>query len=407
MNNPTYDVIVIGAGPAGLLAAQEIASKGHSVGVLEEHPKVGEPDHCAGLLSISGLKSLRLDLPDDVIQNRVIGARIFSPSGYSIRIERGAREAVVVDRRKFDSWLAERALNHGATILTNTKAIRIIPNQKLGYQVCIRENKKYSELTTRIVIDAEGSSCIISKSMGLPGVSKKCKLPAYQYEVINVDAVEDCVEMFYGRSIAPGFFSWIIPLGDRRARVGLAAKSQSKKRLDAAIQRHPLMAQKMKNAEIERRLGGIVLVGLPIKRTIRDQFLVAGDAAGMVKATTGGGVILGGLASQIAGKIVSRALQKDDFSNRILGRYDDTWRALLMKEFRAMYLAQKLLVTLSDKGLDILIKNMSESRLVDVIRREGDMDRQMRVIKKLLMNPRMIMTGLKSLRYFNPFMENI
>jgi flavin-dependent dehydrogenase len=148
-------------------------------------------------------------------------------------------------------------------------------------------------------------------------------------------------------------------------------------------------------------------VGLPIKRTIRDQFLVAGDAAGMVKATTGGGVILGGLASQIAGKIVSRALQKDDFSNRILGRYDDTWRALLMKEFRAMYLAQKLLVTLSDKGLDILIKNMSESRLVDVIRREGDMDRQMRVIKKLLMNPRMIMTGLKSLRYFNPFMENI
>ena len=58
MNIPTYDALVIGAGPAGLLAAKEIALKGYSVGVMEEHPKVGEPDHCAGLLSISGLKSL-------------------------------------------------------------------------------------------------------------------------------------------------------------------------------------------------------------------------------------------------------------------------------------------------------------------------------------------------------------
>ncbi|MGD2073072.1 MAG: NAD(P)/FAD-dependent oxidoreductase, partial [Candidatus Thorarchaeota archaeon] len=118
MNYPTYDALVIGAGPAGLLAALEIARRGYSVGVFEEHQKVGEPDHCAGLLSVTGLKSLQLKLPNDVIQNHVIGAKIHSPSGHSLVIERGNREAVVVDRRKFDSWLAERAVEYGASVVT-------------------------------------------------------------------------------------------------------------------------------------------------------------------------------------------------------------------------------------------------------------------------------------------------
>jgi digeranylgeranylglycerophospholipid reductase len=406
MKNPTYDTLVIGAGPAGLLAAQEIALKGYSVGVLEEHQKVGEPDHCAGLLSLPGLRALNLNVPENVIQNRVIGAKIYAPSGHSVSIERGNREAVVVDRRKFDAWLAERALKHGASVSTNAKVTRIQPDQTANYLAHIQGQDTSSEVTARIIIDAEGSRCSISKSIGFPEVSKSSKFPAYQYEVADADVDDDYVEMYYGRRIAPGFFAWIIPLGEGRARVGLAARNKAKIRLDAAIRHHPQIGRKMKNANIERRLGGVVLVGLPIKRTFKNRFLVVGDAAGMVKATTGGGVVMGGLAARIAGKIVSDALQERDVSDEILRNYEHTWRALLMSEFRAIYFAQKLLTFLSDKGLDVLIREIDELGLTDVVRREGDMDRQEKVIKKLLRDPRMIMTGLKAIRYLNPLIGN-
>ena len=405
MTTPTYDALVIGAGPAGLLAAQEIAQKGYSVGVFEEHQTVGEPDHCAGLLSITGLKSLGLKPPEDVIQNRVIGAKIHAPSGHSICIDRGNREAVVVDRRKFDAWLAEVAIEYGASVFTNTKVRRVLPTKNQGFHIQAREGDSLTDTTAEIIIDAEGSRCIISKSMGLPVVPKSSKFPAYQYEVANADIESDYVEMYYGRRLAPGFFAWIIPLGEGKARVGLAAMSQAKIRLEAAMRHHPQIGQKLKNVKIERGLGGIVLLGLPINRTFKDRFLVVGDAAGMVKPTTGGGVIMGGLAAQIAGKIVVRTLKEIDFPGNILNGYERTWRALLMNDFRTMHYAQRLLTSLSDRGLDFLIKNVKELGLLDIVRREGDMDRQQRVIKKLLLDPRMILLGMKSLRYFSPFMD--
>ena len=106
-----HDAIIVGAGPAGLITAATIANRGFDVIVLEEHEEVGVPDHCAGLLSSSGLNSLGLKPPNDVIQNTVDGARIFAPSGKSILVERGQREAYVVDRSKFDSWLADKAID--------------------------------------------------------------------------------------------------------------------------------------------------------------------------------------------------------------------------------------------------------------------------------------------------------
>jgi len=125
-----YDAIITGAGPAGILAATKVAEDGYIVLMLEEHKKIGEPDHCAGLLSSSGLEALNLKPPDEVIQNTVAGARIYAPSGHSIFIERGKREAFVVDRRKFDSWLAENAANKGVQIVTESKVMAITQSKK-------------------------------------------------------------------------------------------------------------------------------------------------------------------------------------------------------------------------------------------------------------------------------------
>ncbi|MGD9396171.1 MAG: NAD(P)/FAD-dependent oxidoreductase [Candidatus Thorarchaeota archaeon] len=395
-----YKAIIVGAGPAGLLAATKIAEEGHSLLVLEEHSRVGEPDHCAGLLSSSGLESLNLKLPEEVVQNTVSGARIHSPSGHSIFIERGRREAFVVNRREFDSWLAEDAAKQGVSIVTDSKVTQIIDSKTKSKTI----KTATKEFETEVVVLAEGSRSVLSKSVGFPTMPKRSRLPAYQYEVKGVDIEEDLVEMFYGRQLAPGFFAWIIPLGERLARVGLASRSKSKIRLDSALRHHPIIGKRLKNMKKVRGMGGVVLVGQPLSKISADGIVIVGDTAGMVKATTGGGVIIGGLTARIAGEAVNEALQKGDTSRKNLSRYDKQCKSMYYRELQTMYMTQKALTSLTDKGLDSVVRDAHDMGLLDIVRREGDMDLQGRVIRKLISNPRTLLLGLKAVRYINPFL---
>jgi digeranylgeranylglycerophospholipid reductase len=395
-----YDAIITGAGPAGILAATRIAEDGHIALMLEEHKKIGEPDHCAGLLSSTGLGALNLKLPDEVIQNTVAGARIYAPSGHSIFIERGKREAFVVDRRKFDSWLAENASDQGVQIVTDSKVMAITQSKK-GVQTV---KSGHQSLQSKVVVIAEGVRSVLSKSAGFQIISRQSRLPAYQYEVNGVNIEEDLVEMFYGRQLAPGFFAWIIPLGEGRARVGLASRSKSKIRLESALLHHPIISQRLKNAERVRGMGGTVIVGQPKSKISADGMVIVGDTAGMVKATTGGGVIIGGLTARIAGETVNEALQEEVTSRKMLSRYDKRCKSLYYRELQTMYLAQKALTSLTDKGLDSVVRDANDMGLLNIIRREGDMDLQGQVIRKLISKPRTLLLGLKAVRYINPFL---
>lgn len=390
----------MGAGPAGLLAASKIADGGHDVLVLEEHPEVGKPDHCAGLLSSSGMKTLGIKPPEGIIQNTVTGARIYAPSGHSILVERGQREALVIDRSGFDSWLASEASSNGIEIVTGQRVLEISKSEG-GFRTVKTKDGEYQSSTTVI---AEGVSSVLTKSVGLSTVPKGYKHPAYQYEVKGVDVEEDLVEMFYGRQLAPGFFAWIIPIGERRVRVGLAARNKSKIRLEAAMRNHPIISKRLQGGKIERSMGGTVLVGRPIPKLSTDGVVIVGDAAGLVKATTGGGVIIGGLAALEAGSVVDQALKMRDVSKKSLSVYDRRCKSQFYRELETMNLAQKALSSLSDKGLDSVIKDAQEMGLLSIVRREGDMDMQGRVIRKLISDPRMLLVGLKAVRYINPFL---
>lgn len=402
MKTLDHDAVVIGAGPAGLLTASTVAAQGHDVVVLEEHAKVGEPDHCAGLLSLSGLRLLGLEPPQQVIQNTVRAARIYAPSGRSLLLERGRHEAVVVDRRMFDAWLAERATQAHASVITKAKvrALRTRGGTVVGVETL--EDGVAVQRKAIVTVNGEGAQGRLSASVGLPVVSKNSKYPAFQYEVQGADVDEDIVDMYYGRQTAPGFFAWIIPLGDGRARVGLASNAKSKPRLEAVMRHHPIISKKLAKASVLRGIGGTVLVGLPAKKTFMPGLVVVGDAAGIVKATTGGGVVFGGISGKIAGKTVSLAVSETDASARSLGRYETSWRSLLLGQLRTMYFVQRAMSSLSDRGLDSLVKNADELSLTDIVKRDGDMDMQGTTIGNLLANPRTMIAALRVARYISP-----
>jgi flavin-dependent dehydrogenase len=197
---------------------------------------------------------------------------------------------------------------------------------------------------------------------------------------VNVDP--DYVEIHTGKRVAPNFFAWVIPLGGERARVGLACKGRNLKK-----QLNNFIAERFgggSRAElVATRSGSIVTCG-PIEKTYDDSLLVVGDAAGQVKPTTGGGVILGGICASIAGEVAARAVREDGLTSAFLRRYEVLWRRRLGREFTVAGLARRVISRLSDRQIDKLFRIVIKERLQGELSIEGDIDFQGRMILKLL-----------------------
>ncbi|MBS7615021.1 NAD(P)/FAD-dependent oxidoreductase [Candidatus Bathyarchaeota archaeon] len=375
MKTEETDILVIGAGPAGLIAAREAARRETKVMILEEHVEIGRPCHCAGLLSIKGLEQLGLPNNEFYVQNKVKGARFFSPSGLSFTVEKEEDVACVINRFLFDQYLAKRAIESGAKIVLNEK----IKTIKLdGKEVVIQtENDKFA---AKMIIDAEGASSNIIKDVGLKPINRYLAVPGIQYDIENVDVDAKYVEVHVGKKVAPGLFAWVIPLNASKARIGLGCKGANPKFLLNEFVKRRFNNTHVTISEVR---SGLVITGGPINRTFCDRFIVVGDAAGQVKPTTGGGVVLGGICASIAGKIAAKAVASGDYSADFLKQYENMWKNQLGVEFRTMLLARRILNRLSDQTLDKIFRIAVKENIQDLFSAEGDMDFQSGVLLKL------------------------
>lgn len=375
------EVAVVGAGPAGLFAALEAAKKGVEVTVFEEHPNIGEPKHCAGILSMEGLSRLGIKPSQYFVQHEIRGGRIFSPSGTAIEMPSEKTRAYVVDRTAFDCRLAETAEDAGVRIETGRR-VRELATES-GRVVGV-QGRNWST-GSKIVIDAEGAGGSLARKVG------------YTYQMdgvlagVNAEVSEELephmVEVWLGRNLAPGLFAWAIPLGKKLTRCGLACNAGDPfKRLKAFLQ------TRFGRVQCLQPQRGVVLTGGPAHRTYLDGLLIVGDTAGQTKPTTGGGVILGGLCAQEAGRIAAEAVEAGDCSSNFLQRYQRAWRSSFSGEFTAMITARRLLNRLSDRSIDSIFKALKMEGLEGVLRGmvdEGDMDMQSNVIRSALIDPRL------------------
>ncbi|MFW9967520.1 MAG: geranylgeranyl reductase family protein [Candidatus Thorarchaeota archaeon] len=347
MVESSYDVVVVGAGPAGCTAARVTAAAGLKTLVLDRRREIGVPIHCGeflptpremqDLLRDSPRASRLVDIPTDLITNRTNRLLLVSPLNSEFYFKLDSR---AIDRTKFDRYIASRAKDAGAEITLESTVIERSRSNRL----LVKQAGQKAEMNAKVVIGADGPSSLISKSLGNkyhnPG---RDLCPSLNYAITGIECDSKITEMYFGNRIAPGGYAWIIPKGNDTANVGFGMRRlfglpevPLKEYLRRFIESHPLVSPRTKNATITTRVGAIIPVGGPVDRTYSENAVLVGDAAGHVMASNGGGIPTALVGGEIAGESVVTHLSEDV----PLASYEETWRKEIGKE---LYTALRIL----------------------------------------------------------------
>ena len=381
MSMDEYNVAVAGGGPVGGNVAKTIAEKKYKVAIFEQNRQIGEPLRCAGLVTPRVFDFL--DFPrENVVQNKIMGARIHSPSDNVLTIGGDKAHALVIDRSKFDKEIIKSARKNGAEIFLENK---VLSSQKIKNHIELATSKK-PYIKCDLLIGADGPHSQIRDRFGLPSPAEF--LVGIGAEVTGTSLNSKFVEIFVGENIAPGFFAWIIPTSKTgtEARIGLcvgqAAPHSPKHYFDNFFKNKPSRTY-LENVEIKRRIGGVIPVG-PIEKSYTSNILLVGDAASQVKPTSGGGVYSGLLCGTFCSSTAIEALEKKNFTQQFLKKYHKLWMSEIGRELNMGMKFRKIFKKLTDKQFDKYIEKFKNPKITNVISKYGDIDYPSKLVTPLL-----------------------
>ncbi len=355
-------VIVAGGSVSGLLAARELASKGIDVTVLEEDAEIGTPEKCGGLVS-SRISELGLVDVAKIVTNKVKRAIIYSPSGASLELDVGKHNISVLDRRALDKQICSQASKAGASVIPLERVVKIERRPDF-----IRVGSRTKNFDCDFLVDARGRTSLADRDSN--GV-----LPAAQYEVEGRWIDDETVEVYLNQKETPGFFTWVIPMGNGSARVGAAGIGiNGFKVVDKFLS--------TRRSSISKKIASTVVVSGPITPFVNDRIVAVGDAAGLTKPTTAGGIYTGGIGGMIAGGKIAESLNEDNPS--ILRLYEKDWMARFGSEFVFLKNARRIIRLISDNQIDNIFKSLKGSGIEDFVSEDGDFDFHSKSILKAL-----------------------
>jgi len=348
-----YDVIVVGAGPAGSYTAYGLSSRGLKVAVLEQKEAPGIDICCTGIVSPECFDSFGVD--PEVVLKKASAAKLFSPSGKSLRLEKKGIEAYIVDRASFDQAIAAKAMAEGADYFCSLPALEVnIDNEGVEVE------------TPRLAFKAKA---VVIAAGFKPGFTRKLSLGSIDHfaigaqTVVEVQDVEE-IEIYFSQEIAPGFFGWLAPISNGKALAGVLAASHAKFYLEK------LLASPFCRGKVVRQETGIRSRAIPmgiLPQTYGDGLLVVGDAAGQVKPTTGGGIYFGHLGSEVAVEVLLEAFDNGGLEATQLSHYQKVWKAKMGREIRRSYVARRLYQKLSDGQIDRMFDVASSHNIVGTL----------------------------------------
>jgi geranylgeranyl reductase family protein len=375
----TRDIAIVGGGPGGLVAAARLAADGFDAVLFEEHPDIGTPVHCTGVLAHEAMAELTL--PRSAVLNTLRTVRFYSPAGLDISYTTPDTEAIVIDRLAFDRAIAADAVAAGADVRRGARVTAIRVESDCA-EVDIDGG---ATVRARAVILACGASYGFQRRLGLgmPAVylnSAQLELPARR---------GGDVELFFGSTTAPRGFAWAVPVtrpDGHFVRIGLMCQGDASEHFARAAARlAPSWGVPPGSyAQAPRRR---LLPLAPIQRTFADRLLAVGDAAGLVKPTTGGGIYYSIVSAGLAAEVLGGCLRRGRLDAASLAEYQTRWRARLMPEFRAQLAMRMLAQRLDDREIDALFELAQTDGVMPIVRRTARFNRHRELIVALFRHP--------------------
>lgn len=308
----TWDVVVVGGGPAGATAAHELATAGYDVALLD---RAGRIKPCGGAVPPQLMEDF--DVPESLLVNRVDTARIISPKGNHVDIPVGDGFVGMVDRDVFDEWLRARAETAGATRITGSfEAFERDRNDRLviRYREGGSRSGDLRRLRTRTLVGADGALSRVARQ-ALPDEAAQAKFVFAYHEVIASPMVEDqhfgaarC-DVYYEGGLSPDFYAWVFPHGDTTSvGTGSARKGFSLRGAVSELRDRTGLG----DVETIREEGApIPMKPLPKWDNGKD-IILAGDAAGVVAPSSGEGIFYAMTGGRCAARAVDLALETGD-----------------------------------------------------------------------------------------------
>jgi len=340
-----FDVVVVGAGPAGSMAARAAASEGARTVLLEKHAEVGRPVCCAEGITTFGLERVIKPRPE-WIANVIEGASLTGPDGRVITVYH-PRAGYVLDRAAFDKGLAEAAVESGAELLISAPAVTLEMRDRIGAVIVDLDGTK-RRIEGRIFIAADGVESRIAHMAGIDTTLSLNKIDsACQYLVENIAVDEKMISILIGNKTAPGGYAWVFPKKSGCANVGV---SICPARSDGQTARGFLDCL-LKARFPTGRIAKIMVGGVPAfdrnMPMVLGNLMIVGDAARLLDSLSGAGISNALLSGQIAGEVASKYLKGQGG----LKEYPRRFMKLKARELHAYRLFKSIFLRASDREL--------------------------------------------------------
>ena len=351
-----YDVIVVGAGPAGSMAALTAARSGLDTLLIEKRQEIGAPLRCAEAVGMDTLRRLVEPNPRWIC-TEISAFRIVAPNGKSVKVP-PTEPTVILERKVFDRDLAHLAAMAGCAVRVKTQATGLLSENGKVVGVRLSGMDGEAEVRAKVVIAADGPESQLAQWAGLARPARLHDMGvAVQYVLSGLELDPTVCEYHLGSEIAPGGYGWVFPKGEHMANVGVGVPADVLDDGTSALDYLERMVERLfPDASPVGLVVGGVPVGGPLKKLATDGLMVIGDAAHQADPMTGGGIGYGMEAGKLAAECAVEAIRRGDTSRRSLKAYERQWLKANAGFHKRSYRARELFRALSDDTLNSLME---------------------------------------------------